>query len=544
MELLARGGMSNHDVLKVATVFGAEAIGYEKDLGTIEPGKLADLVVLDRNPLDDIAATQAIAYVMKNGVLYKGETLDELWPKQKPLSIPWSMQRAKEPASVISNIEDLVRDTMNREKIPGVALAVIKEGEVLLAKGFGVANIETNAPVTIKSMFQSGSLGKQFTSAGIMALVEDGLIDLDDSITKYISEAPKEWRPITIRHLLTHSSGIPDYTSEKFDYSKNYTEEDLVKMASELDLEFTAGKRWNYSNTGYVMLGVVMSRITGKPYWEFLRERIFTPAGMSTIRINTESDIVPHRARGYLPTNEGWQHAGYVAPVTNTTADGSMLLNLEDMIAWNDVVTNRRILNKKSWDLILSPMTLNSGKNYSYGFGWFIDVIGGQTVYQHGGTWQGFTSQFYRFTGDNIAVILLTNARSISVYRLPRRIGALLNPSLAPETLPSIPITDLDPVATQYIRDKLIKISKGDLTIKDFAFVRQTVFPRMSRSLTAQLKGLGAPDKMELLDKKFLGDDVSLQYWAWYGDVRFRVLVSLGPNGGLTALRIVSESAK
>ena len=544
MELLARGGMSNHDVLRVATVFGAEAIGYEKDLGSVEPGKLADLVILDRNPLNDIAATQAIAYVMKNGVLYKGETLDEVWPKQKPLPIPWSMQRAKEPAAVVSNIEDLVRDTMNSGKIPGVAFAVIKEGEVLLAKGFGVANLETNAPVTIKSMFQTGSLGKQFTSAGIMALVEDGLIDLDGSVTKYISEAPIAWRPITIRHLLTHSSGIPDYTSEQFDYSKNYTEEDLVKMASELELEFAAGKRWNYSNTGYVMLGVVMSRITGMPYWDFLRKRIFNPAGMSTIRINTESDIVPHRARGYLPTNKGWQHAGYVAPMTNTTADGSMLLNLEDMIAWNGVVANRRILSEKSWDLILKPMKLNSGQSYPYGFGWFIDEVGGQIVHQHGGTWQGFTSQFYRFTGDNLVVILLTNARSISVYGLPRRIGALLKPSLAPEPPPSTPITDLDPVATQYIRDKLIKISKGDLTIEDFAFVRQTVFPRMRRSLTAQLKDLDAPDRMELLDRKLVGDDVSLQYWAWYGDTRFRVLVSLGPNRGLTALRLIPESTK
>lgn len=542
MGLLARGGMSNHDVLRVATLFGAEAIGYAQDLGSVEPGKLADLVVLDRNPLEDIAATQAIAYVMKNGVVYRGETLDEVWPRQRPLPMPWSLRRADEPGAVVSEIEDLVRSTMDNGRIPGIALAVVRKGEVLLAKGFGIANLETDASVTTESLFQSGSLGKQFTSAGIMALVEDGLLDLDGSVTEYLPEAPETWQPITIHHLLTHSSGIPDYTSEGFDYQTNYTEEDLVRMASGLDLEFPAGDRWNYSNTGYAMLGVVMSRVAGMPYWDFLRERIFDPAGMPTIRINTESDVVPHRARGYLPVAGGWQNAGYVAPMTNTTADGSMLLNLHDMIAWNDVVANRRLLSERSWDLILNPMTLNSGRNYPYGFGWFLEEAGGQTVRQHGGNWQGFSTQFTRFVDDDLAVIVLANARSLPVAGLPNGIGALLNPSLAPAPPPSTRIADPDPEATEYVGEMLAKIARGELVLDDFAFIRQTVFPRIRAAMTAQLQGMGEPDRMELLARHPVGDDVSLQYWAWYGDQRFRVLVSLGPGGGLTSLRLITEA--
>ncbi len=544
MALLARGGMSNHDVLRVATLFGAEAIGYEQDLGSVEAGKLADLVLLDRNPLEDIAATQAIAYVMKNGVVYRGETLDEVWPSQAPLAMPWSLERADEPGAVVSEIEDLVRRTMESGRIPGIALAVVRDGEVLLSKGFGVANLETDAPVTTESMFQSGSLGKQFTSAGIMALVEDGRIELDGSVRAYLPEAPGTWQPITIRHLLTHSSGIPDYTSEGFDYQTNYTEEDLVRMASGLELEFPAGDRWNYSNTGYAMLGVVMSRVSGMAYWDFLRERIFDPAGMPTIRINTESDVVPHRARGYLPVDGGWQNPGYVAPMTNTTADGSMLLNLHDMIAWNDVVANRRVLSEESWDLILNPMTLNSGRSYPYGYGWFLGEAGGQTVRQHGGNWQGFSTQFTRFTGDDLAVIVLANARSIPVSGVPNGIAALLNPSLAPTPPPSTPIADPNPEATEYVRGMLAKIARGELVLEDFAFIRQTVFPRIRAAMTAQLEGMGAPDRMELLARQPVGDDVSLQYWAWYGDQRIRVLVSLGPEGGLTSLRLIPEGAE
>jgi hypothetical protein len=209
--------------------------------------------------------------------------------------------------------------------------------------------------------------------------------------------------------------------------------------------------------------------------------------------------------------------------------------------SWNDVVANRRILSERSWDLILDPMTLNSGRSYPYGFGWFLGEAGGQTVRQHGGNWQGFSTQFTRFTGDDLAVIVLANARSLPVAGLPNRIGALLNPSLAPAPPPSTPIADPDPEATEYVRDMLAKIARGELVLEDFAFIRQTVFPRIRAALTAQLQGMGTPDRMELLERQPVGDDVSLQYWGWYGNERFRVLVSLGPGGGLTALRLIPE---
>jgi len=542
MELLAKGGMTNHNVLRAATIYGAEAIGYQNEIGSIDPGKLADLVILNRDPLKDISATQDIAFVMKNGVLYDGLSLDEIWPEKKLLIKPWSIERSKGAGEVVSNIEELIRNTMQNDNIPGVALAIIKDNDVIISKGFGYANLETKVPVNSKTIFQSGSLGKQFTSAGIMAMVEDNLIELDRSILQYIPEGPEKWKPITVRHLLTHSSGIPDYTSEEFDYSKNYTEADLVQMASELELEFTAGERWNYSNTGYVILGVVMSRMAGKPYWEFLKERIFIPSGMHTIRINTEKEIVPNRAKGYIPTETGYQHPTYVAPLTNTTADGSMLLNLEDLMAWNNVVQNKMILKRKSWDSILSPMTLNSGNNYPYGFGWFVENNSGKTVHQHGGTWQGFTTQFFRFIEDDIEVMLLTNARSIAAYELPRKIAAIIDPSLGVRPQPSSPIDDDEPEVTEFIREKLIKISNGKLDLDDFAFIRQSVFPRIRRALISQIEGYNSPNRMELLSKEFIGDDLSMQYWVWYNDTRFRLMVSIGPSGGLTSMRILKDS--
>ena len=544
MELFANGGMSNHDILRVATIYGAEAIGYQSEIGSIEPGKFADLVILNQDPLTNIEATQDIAFVMKNGVLYNGLTLDRIWPDKKSLTKPWSILRSKGAGDKIAKIEELVRNTMLENQIPGAALAVIKNNDVIVSEGFGYANLESKVPVNSKTIFQSGSVGKQFTSAGIMKMVEENLLRLDESILKYISDGPKKWKSITIRHLMTHSSGIPDYTSEEFDYSKNYSEEDLVEMASKLDLEFSAGKRWNYSNTGYVLLGVIMSRVAKKPYWEYLDEHIFTPAGMHSIRINTEKDIVPNKAKGYIPSKEGYQHASYVAPITNTTADGSMLLSLEDLLAWNSTVKNKMILKRKSWNLILSPMKLNSGNNYPYGFGWFIEKKNEKTVHQHGGTWQGFTAQIFRFIEDELEVLLLTNARSIAAYELPRKIAALINPSLKAQSLPTKPIVDEMPEITKLIREKLINISNGKLELDDFSFIRQTVFPRIKKALISQIEGFDPPSRMELLSKEIVGDDTALQYWVWYDDIRYRLMVSIGPNKGLTSMRLIADRSQ
>src|SRR5687768_16554185 len=247
------------------------------------------------------------------------------------LFVPAANSQTVAPA----RIDSVVRAEMARQKIPGVAVAVVKNGTVLVAKGYGEANVEHHVPVGPETIFQSGSVGKQFTSAAVMLLVEEGKIGLADPLTNYFPNAPERWRGITVRHLLTHTSGIPDYTNETMDYRRDYTEGQLEQMAFALQPEFPPGSRWNYSNTGYVLLGIIIRKASGKFYGDVLHDRVFTPLGMQTARVITEEDIVPNRAAGYRMMRGELKNQEWVAPKLNTTADGSLYLSLRYYIAWD-----------------------------------------------------------------------------------------------------------------------------------------------------------------------------------------------------------------
>ena len=312
-------------------------------------------------------------------------------------------------AAVLSRIDSVVKAEMSRQKIPGVAVAIVSKGTVMMAKGYGEANVEHHVAVTPETLFESGSVGKQFTSTAVMLLVEDGKIGLEDPITKYFPDAPASWAGITVRHLLTHTSGIPDYTTDAMDYRRDYTEDELAKMAFGLKPEFPPGSRWNYSNTGYVLLGIIIHKASGQFYGDVLRDRVFGPLQMRTARIISEEDIIPNRAAGYQLVKGALKNQEWVAPMLNTTADGSLYLSLQDYIAWDRGLRAGKILKPASWATVNTPVTLTSGKHYPYGFGWSIDTVAGQLRIHHGGAWQGFQTYISRYLGDDMTIVALAN---------------------------------------------------------------------------------------------------------------------------------------
>ena len=275
------------------------------------------------------------------------------------------LQFAAAQSGLESSIDQFIRAEMERQKIPGVSLAVVKDGKPLLVKGYGFANLEHQVAVKPETIFQSGSVGKQFTATAVMLLVEEGKIGLDEKIGKYLGEVPEAWKNITIRHLLSHTGGMTDYPQD-FDFRKDYTEDDLLKRAKAVPTAFAPGEKWAYSNLGYVTLGIIINKVTGKFYGDFLQERVFMPLGMTTARVISEADIVPNRAAGYRLDKGEIKNQVWVSPSLNTTADGALYLSVHDMMKWDEALRSGKILKKASLDEMWSPIKLNSGQTHPY----------------------------------------------------------------------------------------------------------------------------------------------------------------------------------
>jgi len=448
-----------------------------------------------------------------------------------------TMAIAQQPT--LARIDSVVRAEMSRQRIPGVAVAVVKGGAVMLSKGYGESNIEHHVPASASTLFQSGSVGKQFTSAAVMLLVEEGKIGLGDSITKYFPTAPASWRGITVRHLLTHTSGIPDYTTDAMDYRRDYTEDELAQMAFGLTPEFPPGSRWNYSNTGYVLLGIIIHKASGKFYGDVLRERVFAPLGMSTARVISEEDIIPNRAAGYRLARGELKNQEWVAPKLNTTADGSLYLSLQDYIAWDRGLRDKKVLKPESWATINTPVTLTSGKRYPYGFGWSIDTVAGQLRIHHGGAWQGFQTYISRYIGDDMTVVALSNLGPSEPGLIVDGIAGVLDPALAPK--PSKPIADGDPKVREKLETILAATRDGRLSPNDFAYVRAGFFPTAAKAYQEMLAGVGKPDSVALFERNELGDDRMYLYEVRYGPKVFRVTLGLAPDDKVSVFSLRSR---
>ncbi|MDA0706450.1 MAG: serine hydrolase [Proteobacteria bacterium] len=436
---------------------------------------------------------------------------------------------AEAQSAISEPIDEFVRAEIQRQNVPGVAIGIVKKGEVLKVQGYGYANLEHQVPVGPATIFQSGSLGKQFTAMAVMLQIEDGKLSLNDPLTKFFPDAPETWRSITVYHLLTHTSGIPDYyTDGKFDYRKDHTEEDLARLAFGLPLEFPAGMRWNYSNTGYAFLGIIVHKVSGSFYGDVLAVRVFNPLGMMTARVINEADIVANRAAGYRIENGAVKNQEWVSPALNTTADGSLYFSVRDLIAWDAGVRARAVLKAESWNLILQPVVLKSGKTYPYGFGWFLDERGGQPLHQHGGAWQGFKTQYSRFVGEDISIIVLANLAQADQARFADGIAEIMSPKLAVPVLKAI--KDREPQVTAKLSRYLDDARAGKLVPSEFAYVLAGFFPDGAKYYQEQLSSLGPVKRMVLVQRIEEGDDRVFEYEVDFSGHTMYYRVALAPD--------------
>jgi uncharacterized protein (TIGR03435 family) len=341
----------------------------------------------------------------------------------------------------IAGIDRFVRDEMQNQQVPGLAVGIYSRGQILLAKGYGLANVELNVSVKPETIFQSGSVGKQFVSAAVMLLVEEGKISLDDSIVKYFPTAPETWKPILVKNLLSHTSGLAEYeTPERiaakgpFYLRLDFTEDELVDKVEALPIDFAPGEQWSYRNTNYLLLGILIHKVTGQPYAEYLQEKVFKPWYMTSTRLISERDIIPNRSSGYQLVAHRLRNQDWVSPTFNSTGDGTLYFNVLDLAKWDEALYGTSLLKQASLDRTWTVYPLNDGQpnRANYGFGWGIAKVNGHKVIQHGGAWQGFTCVIQRYVDDNLTVVVLTNLAGANPARFASRIAGFANPVLMP----------------------------------------------------------------------------------------------------------------
>lgn len=304
----------------------------------------------------------------------------------------------------VSRMEQVVQSYVDSKQFMGATL-VARDGKVLLSKGYGFANLEWGVANSPATKFRLGSITKQFTATCILLLEERGKLKVDDPVKKYMNDAPAAWDKVTIFNLLTHTSGIPSFTGFP-DYASTEaiatTPEKLVARFRDKPLEFQPGEKWNYSNSGYVLLGYLIEKISQQSYSEFVQENIFTPLGMKDSGYDSNSAIILHRASGYSPSAKGTIHAGYIDMSIPFSA-GSLYSTTEDLLRWEQGLMGGKLLSAAALAKMTTPF-----KN-DYAFGLAVHAVNGHKVIEHGGGIEGFNTEIAYYPEDKLTVVVLAN---------------------------------------------------------------------------------------------------------------------------------------
>jgi CubicO group peptidase (beta-lactamase class C family) len=295
---------------------------------------------------------------------------------------------------------------------PGAAVIVVRDGKTVLRKGYGLANVELSVPIAPEMVFRIGSVTKQFTAAAILKLVEAGKLSLSDEIGRFLPDYPARGRRITVEQLLNHTSGIRSLTGMPTWSShtrEDWTPAQLIAFFQSEPLDFEPGTGWKYNNSGYLLLGAIIEKVSGKTYEDFLAETIFRPLGMERTRYGSDAPLIAGRVAGYQRTPGGIVNASYLS-MTLPYSAGSLVSTVDDLAKWQAALDKDGLLSVESRRRMWTPVTLPDGRATRYGFGWGIWSYEGHAVVEHGGSINGFVSANMRWPDDRIYVAVLSNA--------------------------------------------------------------------------------------------------------------------------------------
>jgi CubicO group peptidase (beta-lactamase class C family) len=402
-------------------------------------------------------------------------------------------------SAAADELEDFVHQQREAKDIPGLVLAIVKNGKVDRVVASGKASLDLDVPVKRESAFEIGSLTKAFTAELVMMLVEEGKLSLDDNIGKHVERSPDIWKDVTIYHLLTHTSGLPNYTDLRPTMiltSQRFTYTDLFELVKDKKLLFAPGDEFRYSNTNYYFLGKIIENLTGKTYAEYLKEKILDPLKMDNTTPQKPRSVIKNRAVGYMKFGNHMS----VMPLLDAEgayAAGFLVSTVDDMAKWDKALLEGNLLKPESYKKMYAYPKVKDGDS-SYGFGWGLGEIAGHIAIQHGGGTGGFTSYLLRLPEDKLSVIVLSNLAMADVASIAVGAAKFALPALVEKV-----IRDPDTALTKKHREIMDKLMDGTLQRTPFdEKTAEALFPDRIAQARQRVLALGKIEKVELLEHK------------------------------------------
>lgn len=439
-------------------------------------------------------------------------------------------------SSRADRVDDYVKRQMQRYRIPGVSLAVVKDGKIIKAKSYGLASVELNVPATKDSVYQIGSITKVFTATAVMILVNDGKIRLDDKITNYVSGLPQAWSDISVRHLLSHTSGITNdytYVGETSTRLRDpLSPQQFLESATNFPLASVPGEKWAYSNTGFYLLGLIIEKASGKSYADFMKQRIFAPSGMDSSGVCSRETIITNRACGYA-----WWHYqkalynGNYSDMSWAFSAGGITTSLMDLVRWDAALNTDKFLPKARLGEMWTP------EKGQYPLGWGVNITKryGRELNHFGGT-PGFSSGIECWIDQRLSIIFLANMQEVPSWDICDGISYIYLPDLIKSK------KDDAPELTQTHRQLLFAAVAGTLDPERFTEEsRKQFFPGGAAQLRSELTDLGSLKSFYLLDETITEGSTPQRvrcYRAVFIKEQLRFEVEVGHDGNIRDLRV------
>ncbi|HYC96844.1 serine hydrolase domain-containing protein [Brevundimonas sp.] len=435
---------------------------------------------------------------------------------------------------------DRVSGILSARGVPGAAVVLVKDGQTVIAEAFGLASVPFAAPATPRSLFHLGSVSKQFTSAVVVQLAEEGRLALDAPIGRYVRDLPDGLGSRPVEALLSHTAGVPDYYGQPGFASDRYIDRPaFIAGVAALPGSFAPGEAWAYSNTGYVLLGYLIADVTGLSYHEAVRTRLLAPAGLTRARFDAARSIIPGRAEPYVLGADQLLHAVQMDSDYSGWPDGGLLMSGEDGARWERALQAGTAIRPATLARMTTPVRLSNGRSTAYGYGWFTDQVAGQKHDYHSGSVDGFLAYYVRNPGRRAGALVMVNMESSLAGRAMRDVAHDLLEMAAPgSTVASLVVQRDDaPALTRQARDMVFRNG----TPLDHSLFTPEMAPRLGLDTVGppDRGAIGAPAAFSLVESFDEPGGLVRRYRASYADRIEHFAFAYAPDDRIYRVRAV-----